>query len=165
MTGYAAPLADMRFVLGDVACMSEIAALPGYDDATPDLVASVLDQAGRLARDVLAPLNRRGDVEGSRLENGVVSTPAGFREAYRSFIEGGWNAVPFAAEFGGQGLPWTLAVALQEMWQAANMSFALCPLLTQGAVELLQAHGNAAQKALYLPPLIEGRWAGTMNLT
>jgi alkylation response protein AidB-like acyl-CoA dehydrogenase len=165
MSAYTAPIRDMRFVIEDIARLDEIAALPGCEEATPDLVAQVLDQAGKFAGEVLAPLNRSGDLEGSRLENGVVRTPAGFADAYRRFVESGWNAVPFEPEFGGQGLPWTVAIALQEMWNSANMSFALCPLLTQGAVELLQAHGSDAQKQTYLAPLVEGRWTGTMNLT
>jgi alkylation response protein AidB-like acyl-CoA dehydrogenase len=165
MSAYHAPVADMRFVIEEIAGLAEVAALPGHGDATPDLVAHILDEAGRFAGEVLAPLNRSGDVESSRLENGVVRTPAGFADAYGRFVASGWNAVPFDPEHGGQGLPWSVAIALQEMWNAANMSFALCPLLTQGAVELLQAHGSAAQKATYLAPLVEGRWTGTMNLT
>lgn len=165
MTSYRAPVREMEFVLAEVAKLDELASLPGYGDATPDLVAHVLGEAARFAEEVLAPLNRTGDVTASRLENGVVRTPEGFAAAYRSFVEGGWNSVPFEVEHGGQGLPWAVAIALQEMWNAANMSFALCPLLTQGAVELLQTHGTPEQKRLYLAPLVEGRWTGTMNLT
>ncbi len=165
MSAYHPPVADMRFVIDEIAGLAEVAALPGHGDATPDLVAQILDEAGRFAGDVLAPLNRTGDNESSRLENGVVRTPAGFTDAYGRFVAGGWNAVPFDPAHGGQGLPWTVAIALQEMWNAANMSFALCPLLTQGAVELLQAHGSESQRAAYLAPLVEGRWTGTMNLT
>jgi alkylation response protein AidB-like acyl-CoA dehydrogenase len=165
MNSYYPPVGDMRFVIEEIAGLADVAALPGYGEATPDLVAQILDEAAKFASEVLAPLNRPGDVEGSRLENGVVRTPPGFAEAYGHFVESGWNAVPFEPEHGGQGLPWTVAIALQEMWNAANMSFALCPLLTQGAVELLQVHGSEAQRSTYLAPLIEGRWTGTMNLT
>ena len=165
MTPYRAPLADMAFVLGDVVGLSEIAALPGLAEATPDVIEAVLGEAGRLAGDVLAPLNAGGDREGSRLENGVVTTPTGFVDAYRQFIAGGWNAVPFDAAIGGQGLPWAVATALQEMWNAANLSFSLCPMLTQAAIELLDSHGTPAQRATYLAPLVTGRWSGTMNLT
>ncbi len=165
MTAYTAPLADMRFVLQEVAGLPEVAGWPGYEEATPDLVEAVLEEAGKLASEVLAPLNYTGDQQGCQFENGVVRTPPGFKEAYRQYVEGGWNAIAFDPDYGGQGLPWTLATPIQEMWHAANMSFALCPLLTQGAVELLQAHGTEAQKALYLPKLISGEWAGTMNLT
>src|SRR5215470_6593477 len=165
MTPYHAPLADMAFVLGDVVGLSGITALPGLGEATPDVVEAVLGEAGRLASDVLAPLNAGGDREGSRLENGVVRTPAGFADAYRQFIAGGWNAVPFDTAIGGQGLPWAVATALQEMWNAANLSFSLCPMLTQAAIELLDSHATAAQRATYLAPLVSGRWSGTMNLT
>ncbi|MBU2092006.1 MAG: acyl-CoA dehydrogenase, partial [Alphaproteobacteria bacterium] len=165
MTAYTAPLKDMAFVLNRVLALDEVAALPGYDAAEPALVEQVLEEADRLARDVLAPLNPIGDRQGSRLENGVVRTPDGFRDAYGQFTAGGWNGVPFDPEYGGQGLPWLVQQALAEMWQAANMSFGLCPLLTQGAIELLHAHGTDAQKSLYLPKMIEGAWTGTMNLT
>ncbi|HET6221036.1 MAG TPA: acyl-CoA dehydrogenase family protein, partial [Dongiaceae bacterium] len=165
MSAYEAPLPDMLFALEEIADLAGIAALPGYEEATPELVRPVLDEAAKFAGGVLAPLNRIGDRQGSRLENGVVRTPDGFRDAYAKFIEGGWNALPFDPAFGGQGLPWALATAAQEMWNAANMSFALCPLLTQGAVELLQSHGSVEQKRTYLPNLISGRWTGTMNMT
>ena len=165
MTPYNAPLADMRFLLQEVAGLPEVASWPGYEEATPDLVDAVLEEAGKLAGEVLAPLNRIGDQEGSHYENGVVRTPSGFKEAYRHHVEGGWNGLAFDPEFGGQGLPWLLATPIQEMWNAANMSFALCPLLNQGAVDLLQAHGSAAQKACFLPKMVTGEWTGTMNLT
>ncbi len=165
MSDYNAPLADMRFVLGEIAGLKEIADLPGYEEATPDLAEAILTEAGRLAKDVLAPLNRTGDQEGCTLENGAVRMPKGFPEAYRLFVEGGWGSLPFDPEHGGQGLPWTLSIAVQEMWSAANLSFSLAPLLTQGAVESLQVHGTAEQKTAYLPNMISGRWSGTMNLT
>ncbi len=162
---YAAPLAEMQFVLSHVAGLETIAGLPGGEAADRELVAHVLAEAGRLAGEELAPLNGPGDREGSRLENGVVRTPKGWREAYRRYVEGGWNGVPFDPDFGGQGVPWLVATAVQEMWQSANLSFGLCPLLNQGAVELLQAHASPEQKRLFLPKLISGEWTGTMNLT
>jgi alkylation response protein AidB-like acyl-CoA dehydrogenase len=165
MSSYTAPIEDMRFTLSHLAGLKDIAALPGYEEASPDLIDAVLDEAGRLAGNVLAPLNHSGDREGASLENGVVRTATGFPDAYRQYVEGGWGSLPFDPEFGGQGLPWTLATAVQEMWNSANLSFALAPLLTQGSVEMLQVHGTAAQKATYLPNLISGRWTGTMNLT
>jgi alkylation response protein AidB-like acyl-CoA dehydrogenase len=165
MSDYQAPLDEMRFVLNEIADLAAIAGLPGYEEATPDLAEAVLEEAGKLAGEVLGPLNRIGDQQGARFENGVVRTPAGFREAYGQYVESGWNALPFAPEYGGQGLPWTLAIAIQEMWNAANMSFALCPLLTQGAVELLQAHGSREQKDTYLAKMVSGEWTGSMNLT
>lgn len=165
MTDYQAPLADLRFALDEVVAFDQIAALPGYEDATEDLVSAILEEAGRFSSEVLAPLNHLGDQQGSHLVNGVVRTPDGFQEAYRQFAEGGWNGLPFDPAYGGQGLPWTLAIAVQEMWQASNMSFAICPLLNQGAVDLLQAHGNEAQKQHYMSKMISGEWSGTMNLT
>jgi alkylation response protein AidB-like acyl-CoA dehydrogenase len=165
MTDYAAPLADMRFALNELAGLKDIAGLPGYEEATPDLVDAVLEEANKLASEVIAPLNHSGDKEKAVYENGAVRTPKGFAEAYGQFVEGGWNALPFDPDYGGQGLPWTLGSALAEMWNSANMAFALCPLLTQGAVELLQAHGSEEQKDSYLPRLISGEWTGTMNLT
>ncbi len=165
MSDYVAPVKDILFTLQDIAGLPEIAALPGYQDASPDTVAAVLEEAAKFAGGVLAPLNYSGDQQGSRAENGKVATPDGFPEAYRQFGEAGWNSVAFDPEFGGQGMPWALTTALQEMWNAANMSFALCPLLTQGAIEALQVHGSAQQKATYLANMIAGKWTGTMNLT
>ncbi len=165
MVPYSAPIEDMRFVLNRLVGLDRIAALPGYEDATSELVDAVLEEAGKLASEVLAPINASGDREHSVLENGVVRTPKGFKAAYDQYRDGGWNAVPFEPEYGGQGLPWTVAFAVQEMWQASNMSFGLCPLLNQGAVELLQDHGTDRQKQVYLPKLISGEWTGTMNLT
>jgi len=162
---YAAPLRDMIFTLEEIAGIGEIATLPGYADATPDLVQSVLEEAAKFAAGVLAPLNRTGDQQGSQLENGVVRTPDGFRDAYAKFVAAGWNSLQFDREHGGQGLPWALAAAIQEMVTSACMSFSLCPLLTQGAVELLSSHGSAAQKRAYLTKLVSGQWSGTMNLT
>jgi len=165
VSDYTAPIADMRFALEEIAGIGEIARLPHCEQASPDLVDAVLEEAAKLAAGVLAPLNHIGDQQGSRLENGVVRTPEGFKEAYRQYVEGGWNALPFDPEHGGQGLPMVLATAVLEMWNAANMGFALCPLLNVGAVEALTAHGTDEQKRLYLPKLISGEWTGTMNLT
>ncbi|WP_114393628.1 acyl-CoA dehydrogenase [Oleisolibacter albus] len=165
MIPYSAPIDDMRFTLTHVVGLPKLADLPGFDAVTPDLVDAVLEEAGKLARDVLAPLNTVGDKEGATLENGVVRTASGFKDAYWKYVEGGWNSVPFDPEWGGQGLPWALALPIQEMWQSANMSFSLCPMLNQGAVELLTAHGSEEQKKLYLEKMIAGEWAGTMNLT
>ncbi len=162
---YAAPIAEMRFLLDEICGLAELAALPAFAEATPELVDQILGEAGRVAAEVMAPLNHPGDQAGSSLENGVVRTPDGFRDAYRTYQEGGWNTIPFATESGGMGLPWVLANAVQEMWQAANMGFALGPLLTAGAVEALTAFGTAGQKARYLPKLVSGEWTGTMNLT
>ncbi len=165
MAEYRAPVRDMRFVLNHVVDLPAIAGLDGYEHADGELVDQVLEEAGRLAGEVLSPLNQAGDQQGAMLENGVVRTAPGFRDAYRRFVEGGWNGVPFDPEFGGGGLPWAVTVALSEMWNAANMSFALCPLLNQGAADLVAAHGSDRQKAIYLEKMISGEWTGTMNLT
>ena len=162
---YTAPLTDMRFVLEEAAGFGEVAQLPGYEATSPDLVEAILSEAAKLAENVLAPLNQPADRTGSVLENGVVRTPPGFQEAYARYVEGGWNGLAFDSEFGGQGLPLALATPVAEMWNSACMSFALCPLLNSGAVELLQVHGSAAQKQLYLGKLVSGEWTGTMNLT
>ena len=165
MTSYTAPIAEMRFVMTELAGLDAIARLPGLEEASPDLVEAVLEEAGKLAANVLAPLNRAGDLQGVRLENGVVRTTPGWREAYRAFVDGGWNGLVFDPEWGGQGLPWLVNAAVQEMWHAANMSFGLCPMLTQGAIEAILFHGSDAQRQLYLPKLVTGEWTGTMCLT
>jgi alkylation response protein AidB-like acyl-CoA dehydrogenase len=165
MVPYAPPVDEMRFVLEDIAGLRVVASLPGYEFATSDTVAAVLDQAANLARDVLAPINDSGDREGVRLDNGVVRTPAGFRDAYQAFVAGGWGGLAFAEEHGGQGLPLMVSAAVSELWNAANLSFALCPLLTTGAADALEHHGSDELKALYLPRLVSGEWTGTMNLT
>ncbi|RXE47182.1 acyl-CoA dehydrogenase [Chromohalobacter israelensis] len=164
MSPYAAPLRDIRFVL-DTLLEHRSLALPQYQDLSPDVIDAVLEEAGRVAGDVWAPLNQDGDRHGCRLEGGEVLTPPGFAEAYRAFVEGGWNGIGSDPEHGGQGLPEVVASAVQEMWQGANMALALCPLLTAGAVEALAQHGDEALKARYLEKLVSGEWTGTMNLT
>ncbi len=165
MIPYTAPVEDMWFTLEKLAEFGELSSLPGWEEVTEDLARAVLEEAGRFGSEVIAPLNFSGDLTGSVAENGVVRTPEGFREAYRQFCEGGWNAVPFPEAHGGQGLPWALAFAVSEVWQASNLSFGLCPLLNQGAIEALLEHGTKAQQETYLPGMIDGRWSGTMNLT
>ncbi|HET6237083.1 MAG TPA: acyl-CoA dehydrogenase C-terminal domain-containing protein [Acetobacteraceae bacterium] len=165
MSDYQPPLADMRFVLHELIGLERIAALPGCEQVDRDLVDAILDEAGKLARDVLAPLNKVGDTEGSRLLDGAVRTPSGFRDAYQQFIAGGWSALTGDPDHGGQGLPAVVSAAVQEMWNSANMGFALCPLLSVGAIEALSFAGTDVQKALYLGKLIDGTWTGTMNLT
>ena len=164
-TPYAAPIADLRFALEESAGLTEIATLPGCESAAPDLVASVLEEAGKFAGAVLAPLNRIGDRNPSRLANGTVTTPPGFKEAYRDFVAGGWNGIALPAAQGGQGLPLALGTAVLEIWTSANLAFSLCPTLTLSAAELLIAHGSPEQRALYLGKLVSGEWTGTMNLT
>ncbi len=166
MNAYTAPLADMRFVLNHVVGLERLAGLPGLEVAgEQDLIDQILEEAGRFSAEVLAPLNQPGDQQGARIENGVVRPVAGFAEAYQTWAAAGWNGVPFAPEHGGQGLPWTVSTALWEMWSAANLSFSLCPVLTQAAIDALQRHASPEQKALYLDRLVSGEWTGTMNMT
>ncbi len=165
MASYQAPLRDMHFVMNELADLAGVAKLPGYADATPELVDSVLDAAGKFATDVLAPLNASGDRQGASFKDGVVTTPQGFKQAYLRFVQDGWNAIAIPAEHGGQGLPQLVSAAVQEMWQASNMSFALCSLLTQGAVQALLLCGSPQLKKLFLPKMISGEWTGTMNLS
>ena len=166
MSTYHAPLADMEFVMNELAGLAQVATLPGFDDATPDTVGVVLEEASRFATEVLDPLNATGDREGSKLlPDGNVKTPEGFRAAYRQFIEGGWNGVNKPGEYGGQHLPQLVAAAIEEMWHAANMAFDLCPLLTQGAIDAIELVGTEEQKTRYLPHMVSGEWTGTMNLT
>ena len=165
MTEYTAPLKDMLFVLRYLCGLDDLSQLPGCEDLSAELAAQVLEESGRFASGVLSPLNAVGDREGAHWEQGVVRMPAGFAPAYRQFIDAGWNSLPFPAEYGGQGLPRLLAAPVMEMWKSANLSFSLCPMLTSGAIEALLLRGTALQKQTYLPPMIEGRWTGTMNLT
>jgi acyl-CoA dehydrogenase len=165
VTAYSAPTRDMRFVITELADFNALIQLPGYEDVSADMVDAILTEAQRFSGEVLAPLNVPGDTEGARWNEGEVEVPAGFSAAYGQFVEGGWNGVSSDPEFGGMGLPELLSAATQEMWQAANMAWALCPLLTAGAVQALALHGSDEQKDAYLAKLITGEWAGTMNLT
>jgi alkylation response protein AidB-like acyl-CoA dehydrogenase len=156
----------MNFVLTELAGLEQVGKLPGYEDATPDLCAAVLDEAAKFATDILDPLNTVGDREGSRrLDDGTVKTPTGFKDAYLKFCENGWLGLSKSTEFGGQGLPQLLATAVEEMWHSSNLAFDLCPLLTQGAIEALELRGSDALKHKFLPNMVAGTWTGTMNLT
>jgi alkylation response protein AidB-like acyl-CoA dehydrogenase len=165
MSAYVAPLKDMRFVMHELAGLAEVAKLPGCEEASADTVDAILEEAAKFASGVLDPLNRVGDQEGSKWKDGAVTTPKGFQEAYRKYVEGGWAALPFDAEWGGQGLPKLVATAVEEMLTSSNMSFSLCPLLTQGAIHALELCGSEALKKTYLPRMVAGEWTGTMNLT
>ncbi len=162
---YQAPLKDMQFVLNELANLAEINQLPGCGDATEDTVSAVLEESAKFCGEVVAPLNHAGDKEPSSWKDGHVTTSKGFKEAFRAFGEGGWQGIQHPAEFGGQGLPKLVATPCIEMLHAANLSFALAPLLTDGAIEALLTAGTDEQKALFLEPLISGKWTGTMNLT
>lgn len=165
MADYFPPLDDMRFVLAHVVGLEQLPEHADLGKLDIDVVGSLLEPAAQLASEVLAPLNDVGDKQPSKWKDGVVTTPPGFKDAYNQYRDGGWNAVPFKQDHGGQGLPWLVAFAVQEMWQGANMSFGLCPLLNQGAVEAIESHGSDALKEEYLAKLISGEWTGTMNLT
>ena len=166
MSNYRAPLAEMHFVLTELAGLDEVASLPGFEEAAPDVVSAILDVAAKFATEVLDPLNGPGDREGSRrLDDGTVRTPSGFRDAYWKFCENGWNGLTKSTQYGGQGLPHLVGTAVDEMWHSANLAFDLCPLLTQGAIEAIELRGTQALKDRYLPMMVAGTWTGTMNLT
>src|SRR5271156_4448088 len=166
MPSYKAPVDDVMFLLSDVCHLDRYNNLPGFAEATPDLIEAVLAEAAKFCEEVLTPLNRVGDKEGCRRhDDGSVTTPSGFKEAYKKLTDGGWVGLSAPTEFGGQGLPVVLAQAINEFLCSANMAFAMYPGLTEGAIAALLAHGTAEQKALYLPKLVAGQWAGTMNLT
>ncbi len=162
---YVAPLKDMLFVMNELAGLSEVNALPGCEDATPETVEAILEENAKFCGEVVAPLNWEGDKSPSFWHDGQVTTTKGFKEAFKSFGEAGWQGVQHPAEFGGQGLPKLVATPCIEMVNAANVSFALCPMLTDGAIEALMTAGSDEQKATYLSNLISGKWTGTMNLT
>ncbi len=162
---YHAPVADLRFCLESLCDLEELASRPGYEEATPDMVAAVLDEAGRFAGEVLAPLNGPGDRQGAQLVDGKVQLADGFAEAYAQFVENGWPALDMPAEFGGQGMPKAVGTAVNECWHSANLAFALGPMLTQGAIDAVEAHATDALKATYLENMVSGTWSGTMNLT
>ncbi|MDE2610699.1 MAG: acyl-CoA dehydrogenase [Burkholderiales bacterium] len=162
---YTAPVKDMLFVMKELAGLDEIAALPGFEDATEETARAVLDESARLCGEVLAPLNAEGDKNPSSLKDGMVTATPGFREAFQQYAEGGWQGLQHPADYDGQGLPKLVATSCIEMLNAANTSFALCPLLTDGAIEALLTAGSEEQKQRYVPKLISGQWTGTMNLT
>ncbi|MFP8834173.1 acyl-CoA dehydrogenase [Hydrogenophaga sp. XSHU_21] len=162
---YVAPLKDMLFNIEHLARIDRIAAMPGFEEAGLETAQAVLEECARLNEGVIAPLNWEGDKNPSFVKNGVVTTTPGFKEAYRQYAEGGWQGLQHPVDFGGQGLPKTIGAACGEMLNSANMSFALCPLLTDGAIEALLTAGSDDMKAKYLEKLVSGEWTGTMNLT
>ncbi|MBR7746588.1 acyl-CoA dehydrogenase [Undibacterium baiyunense] len=162
---YVAPLKDILFVMNELAGLADVNALPGCEDATPETVEAVLEESAKFTSEVIAPLNWAGDQEPSYWKDGQVFTTKGFKEAFKMFAEGGWQGMQHPTEFGGQGLPKLVATPCMEMLHAANLSFALCPLLSDGAIEALLTAGSDADKATYLENLVSGKWTGTMNLT
>jgi len=165
MSHYKAPLEELNFVFNHLLDSRQLAALPGFEDLSEELVGSILEEAGKFASGVLAPLNAQGDREGVHWSDGEVSTPAGFKEAYRQYVEFGWNNITVDREYGGQGLPYSVSTAVSEIMMAANKSLVMCPSLTLGAIESLCFAASPEQKALYLPRMVSGHWSGTMNLT
>ena len=166
MSNYTAPVEDMGFVLREVVELEKLCSEAGLDASTIDIVDTVLEAAGKLAREEIEPINKPGDLEGLKINSaGEVTTANGFKEAYHHYVEGGWGSLQFDTKYGGQGVPFVVAASVQEMWHSANMSWGLCPLLTQGAVEAITRNASDELKQLYLPKLISGEWSGTMNLT
>ena len=165
MPSYQAPLDDIRFLLNDVHDIAQLSALPGFEEATPDVIDAVLTEGAKLCEEVLFPINQVGDAEGCRYENGAVSTPSGFREAYQQYASGGWTGIAASPEYGGQGLPEAVRFVMEEMLCSSNLSFSMYPGLSHGAVSALMSHGSDELKTRFLPKLIDGSWAGTMCLT
>ena len=165
MSTYVAPVKDMLFNMTELSGLQEITTLPGNEEVSVDLVEAILDEASKFASEVVDPLNPVGDKQGNKWNNGVVTTADGFKEAYATFCETGWNGMPASTEFGGQGLPVTVSTAVLEMWKSASISFSLCQMLTLGAVEAIAHHASDELKATYLPNMVSGKWTGTMNLT
>ena len=166
MSEYSPPLDDMKFALKEVVNVNSLSELPAFNEVGLEALDSLLDEASRFFNEVISPTNRTGDLEGSLLnDDGSVSTPSGFREAYAQYVDAGWGAISFDPEYGGGGFPWLVGIAVTEMLTAANMALSLNPMLTQGSIHALTAHGNQEQKLAWLPKLITGEWAGTMNLT
>lgn len=166
MAEYSAPLWDLQFILNALAKSAEISTYPDFSEADPEMFEPLLEESARFIENTVAPLNRVSDEQGSRWnDDNSVTTPPGFIEAYRAYIDAGWQTLPFDPAYGGGGMPWVLALALQEMLNSACMSFALCPLLTQGAIDLISHHSDEEQKETWLRPLVSGEWSATMNLT
>ncbi|HXZ71182.1 MAG TPA: acyl-CoA dehydrogenase, partial [Streptosporangiaceae bacterium] len=166
MAEYIPPLRDIKFVLEQLADLDGLSKLEAYAHADPGTVLGVIEESGQFIAEVVAPLNQIGDTAGCTLDgDGNVTTAPGFKEAYQQYVEAGWGSVPFPDEFGGGGFPWLVAVVMQEMMASANMVFMLCPLLTQGAIDMLTQHGSPAQQATFVEKMVTGEWAGTMNLT
>lgn len=165
MSGYTAPISDIRFALERSGKLADLGALEPFEHAEPDLVSAIIDEGARFVQDLIAPLNRSGDIEGSSLVDGQVHTPSGFKEAYKAYVNAGWGGIDGPIRWGGHGMPRVVGVAFEEMFTAANLAFSNCPLLTMGGVNALVNHGTTEQQDLYLPKLITGEWSAAMSLT
>ena len=165
MAEYVAPLKEMQFVLKHVVGLEQVNTLPGWEEVTADLVDAILEEAGKLASEVLSPLNTTGDRQGAQWKDGVVTMPAGFKAAYWQYCNAGWNNILSPTKYGGQGLPHLIATPVEEMWGASNLAFKLCPMLTQGAIEAISYVGPDTVREKFLPKMVSGAWTGTMNLT
>ncbi len=165
MPEYQAPLKDMQFAINELTDINLLTSMPGFEDATPDMVEAILEQASVLANEVYSPLNQPGDRHGTFIEDGLVVIPPGFADAYHQFAENGWQGLSQSPDFGGQGMPFLVQSAVSEMWVSSNISLALCPLLTSGAIEAIYAHASDELKQTYLSNMVSAKWSGTMNLT
>lgn len=165
MTDYIAPLRDLNFVINELAGLDSINQLPGFEHATNDLLEPILEEASRFAREVLGPTNVIGDQQACSVDNGVVKVPSEFSDAYKLFVEGGWQGLDCPEEHGGMGLPSLIGTATAEMWATANLALSLCPMLTSGAIDTVELHAADELKQLYLPKMVSGEWAATMDLT
>ena len=165
MQTYSAPLRDMRFVLNELLDVGELATLPGYEDATPDVIDAMIEEGAKLCENTLLPLNRSADEEGCHYENGVVRTPAGYKEAYKTFVDAGWTGVTLSPDYGGKGLPQLISMVFDEMVCSTNLAFGVYPLLSNGAAALIETMPRRRSRKTYLPRLADGTWSGTMCLT
>lgn len=165
MAEYVAPIKDMQFVLKHVVGLDQVNQLPGWEDVTEDVVDAILEEAGKLASEVLSPLNSTGDRQGAKWKDGAVTTPQGFKQAYWQYVNAGWGNILSPTAFGGQGLPHLMATPVEEMWGSANLAFKLCPMLTQGAIEAIDYVGPDSLRERFLRNMVSGKWTGTMNLT
>jgi len=165
MADYKAPIQEVSFVINELLNFKQLNAIPDFEEATPELIDAVIEEAGKFAAEVFAPINQIGDQQHSKAVDGEVTTPDGFKEAYQLFVDNGWLSLAQNPDYGGQGLPFTVHMITSEFWNSANTSLALCPMLTAGAIDTLAAHASDELKQTYLPKLISGEWTGTMNLT